>query len=324
MRRVTTETFDLAHVPEPEREEQWEQVLSATHVDLSVRVSPDRPSKPFEASVRRQWIDDLALVDAQCDPCSGTRGKALIKGADIDYVVVLINRGGRESVSQDDTATEMHPGDAIVWDTTRPVRFQVWEPVVKRSLFVPRTALDEVGSRGLGIAGAVLDGTEPATELLTSYLDVLARTVDRLSPAAVAAARNATLDLLSAALQPSQLEEPRSHGGPALRAVVQQWLEQNLGRLDLNPSTIALEHNLSVRSVHRLFEETGETVGSFIRIRRLARARTDLATTLDPIAEISHRWGFYDASHFTRAFRAQYGLAPSHYRADPTVRAAIS
>jgi AraC-like DNA-binding protein len=316
------ETFDLEGLSEVEREGRWEDVLSSTHVDMTVRVSTDRPPRPFRGTVRRQWIDDLALVDAACDPCTGSRGRSRIKDSDLDYIVILINRSGRETVSQDDTATEMRPGDAVVWDSTRPVRFQVWEPVVKRSLFVPRTALDEVGTRALGIVGAVLNGAAPATNLLTTYLDVLARTVDQLAPAAVSAARNATLDLLSAALQPEHVEAPYAHG-PVLRAVVCQWLERNLGRLDLNPSTIAIEHNLSVRSVHRLFEETGETVGSFIRIRRLARARSDLSTSQDSIAEIANRWGFFDASHFSRAFRAQYGIAPSHYRADPTMRTAI-
>jgi AraC family transcriptional activator of tynA and feaB len=322
VRTVTTEDFDLDGVPKADREGRWEEVLSSTHVDLAVRLSADRPARPFRATVRRLWIDDLALVDVTCDPCSGVRGATRIKRADIDYVVVLINRAGRESVCQDDAATQMHPGDAVVWDSTRPGGFRVWEPMAKRSLFVPRSALGETGTRGLGVAGGMLDGGAPATELLTSYLDILARTVSRLSPAAVSAVRNATLDLVSAALQPGQTAAFPGPGVPVLRAVIGQWIEQNLDRVDLSPSAIAIAHNMSLRSVHRLFEETGETVSSFIRIRRLAQARMDLAATDDAITEIAARWRFYDASHFTRAFRAQYGLAPSHYRADPAARTA--
>ena len=30
---------------------------------------------------------------------------------------------------------------------------------------------------------------------------------------------------------------------------------------------------------------------------------------------IAHRWGFFDSSHFHRAFKASYGVSPRDYRA---------
>jgi AraC-like DNA-binding protein len=316
MTRVRSDSFNLDGVPEPDREGRWEEILSSTHVDMAVRVSSDRPDRPFRASVRRLWIDDLALVDAECDPCSGTRGRTRMKGAELDYVVVLINRSGRESVAQDDAAREMRAGDAVVWDSSRPARFQVWEPLVKRSLFIPRTALAEIGIDRLGVVGAVLPGGAPATELLTSYLDVLARTVQQFSATAVAAARNAALQLVMAALEPEPDLTAPAVDAPALRAVIGTWIERNVARHDLTPSAIALAHGVSVRTVHRVFEETGGTVGAFIRNQRLARARTDLARADEPITTIATRWGFSDPSHFTRAFRGRYGCSPSRYRTD--------
>jgi len=32
------------------------------------------------------------------------------------------------------------------------------------------------------------------------------------------------------------------------------------------------------------------------------------------VSEIAFSWGFNSAAHFTRAFRAKYGMAPSEYR----------
>ena len=69
----------------------WQEILSATHLDWTVRVD----HQPFEAWVRRWWIDDLALVDCQCSPCSGTRRRRQIAATDGEFVVVLVNRGGR-------------------------------------------------------------------------------------------------------------------------------------------------------------------------------------------------------------------------------------
>ena len=68
----------------------------------------------------------------------------------------------------------------------------------------------------------------------------------------------------------------------------------------------------------KVFEETGETVCAHIRARRLAMCRRDIeGTTLAnrPISEIAHHWGFEDPSHFSKVFRAAYGMTPSELRA---------
>lgn len=43
-------------------------------------------------------------------------------------------------------------------------------------------------------------------------------------------------------------------------------------------------------------------------------ARADLADRHLPIAAVARRWGFKDPTHFTRRFRAAYGVLPSEWR----------
>ncbi|WP_016880367.1 MULTISPECIES: hypothetical protein [Rhodococcus] len=52
---------------------------------------------------------------------------------DGEFFVVLINRAGRETVTQDDITVNVGPGDAVAWDSTKAARF-VWEKLSKRSL----------------------------------------------------------------------------------------------------------------------------------------------------------------------------------------------
>jgi len=69
--------------------------------------------------------------------------------------------------------------------------------------------------------------------------------------------------------------------------------------------------------VHRVFESDSESLSGYVRARRLARARQELATHRSlPISTIARRLGFTDSSHFTRAFKDRYGLSPREYRAD--------
>ena len=64
-----------------------------------------------------------------------------------------------------------------------------------------------------------------------------------------------------------------------------------------------------MRTVNRVFNATGQTVGEVIRVRRLARAREDLteATALSP--SIAHRWGFSDRATSAAASKRTTALA---------------
>ena len=185
--------------------DQWQAMLSATHLPWSVALPRREHGLPvFEAQVSRWWIDDLALVDCACGPCSGARARRELTHTDGEFIVVLITLVGRETVLQGDAETRLGPGDAVVWDSTRPARFAVHEPLSKRSLLVPRAALDEVNGRAWMTGGAVLDAAAPAMQLLTSYLDTLSIALPRLAATGVRAARNATLELLVGALRAGQ------------------------------------------------------------------------------------------------------------------------
>ncbi|MFB6784621.1 helix-turn-helix domain-containing protein, partial [Streptomyces sp. NPDC056352] len=85
-----------------------------------------------------------------------------------------------------------------------------------------------------------------------------------------------------------------------------------------SPGAIAAAHNISLRSLHRLFQDQDLTVAGWIRARRLERCRRDLADPLlhsRPVRAIAACWGFTDpTTHFSRAFRAAYGMPPGDYR----------
>jgi AraC family transcriptional activator of tynA and feaB len=295
-----------------DRTAQWQEMLSATHLPWSVSVAAAE-DRPFEAWARRWWIDDLALVDCECSPCSGTRQRRHLADTDGEFVVVLMTRSGRETVSQGDVEAAMQPGDAVVWDSTKPARFTVWEPLSKRSLLIPRAALDEVKGRSWTSSGVRLDGGSPATRLLSSYLDTLSVSLPALGPSALAAARNATLELLMGAIRAEGDAPSTPSAQPALRAAMDRYIERHL--LDgVSPHSLATAHGVSIRTVNRIFNAGGETVGEVVRVRRLARAREDLGESDRPVSAIAHRWGFSDAAHFSRSFKARYGTSPTEYR----------
>uniref|UniRef100_UPI0004C754E5 helix-turn-helix domain-containing protein n=1 Tax=Streptomyces sp. NRRL S-31 TaxID=1463898 RepID=UPI0004C754E5 len=105
---------------------------------------------------------------------------------------------------------------------------------------------------------------------------------------------------------------------------IRAYIDQHLTDPDLAPDVIARAHHISVRYLHKLFELEDITVSRWIQQRRLEQCRRDLARREVAgltIAAIAHRWGFTSASHFSRVFRAAYGVSPAEWRNSPGLTA---
>jgi AraC-like DNA-binding protein len=74
--------------------------------------------------------------------------------------------------------------------------------------------------------------------------------------------------------------------------------------------------HMSVRAFERKFQSVFHlTPQKYLRTLRLRMASRALVFTKQPLAEVALRCGFVDQSHFTRAFRHQFGRTPRDYRA---------
>jgi AraC-like DNA-binding protein len=102
-----------------------------------------------------------------------------------------------------------------------------------------------------------------------------------------------------------------------LFSTVMTYVRQHLRDPRMTPRTIATANNISVRLLHNLWAENGESVNDWIIRERLEGARRDLAvpsSLLVTVEVVARRWGFVDPSHFSRRFRQAYGLSPREWR----------
>jgi transcriptional regulator GlxA family with amidase domain len=73
--------------------------------------------------------------------------------------------------------------------------------------------------------------------------------------------------------------------------------------------------NLSPSRMARLFKQhTGRSPARYLHQLRLVRARALLEGTYLSVKEVMARVGLNDPSHFSRDFRREHGLTPSHLR----------
>lgn len=96
------------------------------------------------------------------------------------------------------------------------------------------------------------------------------------------------------------------------RAII--FIETNLYE-PLTVESVANAVSYSYYHFHRYFQAVmGETIGSYIRSRRLTQAAYDLIYSDRKILDIAVSLYFESAESFTRAFRKRYGITPTEYR----------
>lgn len=110
--------------------------------------------------------------------------------------------------------------------------------------------------------------------------------------------------------------QPPLRGGlsPSALRRVRDYVETNL-EFKIEIADLAAIANLSRCHFAFAFKQSvGFAPCGYVRSRRLEQARKLLSQTVFPIVEIALSTGFADQSHFSRCFRASYGVSPLTFR----------
>ena len=301
--------------------EEWTAILAETHVHFDVR-STQRTPNTFYGAVTRQRFGDLALVDCAASPFAARIRNATADECGPPVFGLACVRKGVEQVRERSRELSLAAGDVMLWDGTMPVEIEVIESFVKRTVIFPRERLLAVCPRLEDVGSLPPLGRSASLRLLLRYLDALALELGALDEPGRAVAADAALELLRAAVAPS-VPSSRSAKRAAMCAEVRRYIRAHLQDGALGPESIATAHAMSVRALHALFEDSGESVCGLIRRERLARCHQDLELPNGgSVTEIAFRWGFHDAAHFARVFKAHFELTPSDVRRETLGRAA--
>jgi AraC-like DNA-binding protein len=86
---------------------------------------------------------------------------------------------------------------------------------------------------------------------------------------------------------------------------------------ELSVEAVARAHRISVRYLHKILQPREVTLSAWIRRQRLERIRRDLANPLladRTVSAIAARWGVLDATHVSRALKAEFGRTAAGIR----------
>jgi AraC-like DNA-binding protein len=297
--------------------EAWQLALCRGYRQWEV---PQRLPAEFSALMWQLDLGEMQLVECVCDPCAGRRLPRHFRH-DEPHIGIQITKAGAERFRAADATMSIAPGDLIIWSSDRATEFEVTERLHKVTLMIPWRLLEIRLPGGAIPSSGVLERSSGLTSVLYSHIEALAAQVETLSSEEGAALQRATIELIAAVLT---RRNEAAVSGPSSASLSQQYLMNvqdyifdHLHERDLDLERIAKANRISVRYLHRLFEQTGQSASAWIRRRRLERCRDALA---DPafrgssVAEIACQWGFDDPSHFGRVFKLHLGRSPGRYR----------
>jgi len=296
----------------------WADMVCNTFVQLDC----DAPagSTSIEGAIEADLLATLQLSKVTASPQVVRRTAARIAGASEDFFLVSIQTEGAGLVVQDGRTARLQPGDFALYDSTRPYELRFAGSFQQYVLRLPgptlRTALRDTQA----LTASTVSGQRGAGHLMIGMIQTLAANIDTLASASAAAVAESVTQILIAGLSglPAARTQPVSQLTAYHRSQIKACVRARLRDPALSVAGIAQQMRVSPSTLHRSWVGEACSIAEWIWAQRLDAARRDLC---DPgmaargVSEIAFSWGFNDAAHFSRAFRARFACSARELRA---------
>src|SRR5207248_4405902 len=297
----------------------------ASQLRIAPVVDPTDNPAGCRVALRNSDLGATPVRPFAATPYRVQRTPKLVRRSDPERLSVGMVLHGRGIAGQSGRQASLPPATFTLYDNSHPYTIDL-EPADGASsvqgLIVnfPRTLLPLPPGTVKQVTAVTMPAGPGIGELTSWLLVQLATGMDHYTPAEAARLSTAALDVLATRLARElggdRWVSPESRRRE-LQLRIHAFIQEHLGDPELSPAAIAAANHISLRLLHKLFQEQGQTVAGWIRARRLERCRRDLldpAQAACPVAAVAARWGFRSAIHFSRLFRATYGLPPHEYR----------
>ncbi|MFJ2301417.1 helix-turn-helix domain-containing protein [Streptomyces sp. NPDC087787] len=312
--------FSTETVAPPERFALWEEFSGRSHVRDLLR---SENQNDFRARMRILHLGDLQVSALAMPHLHVVRTSRSVRQFDPEVYQVncAVSGGGRVTTAGRDA--EFHAGQTVLADSSHPMKATLHNPSHGWTSFViqlPRALLPLPEKTVRRLISVPVPGGQGMGGVFHRWVADLHRRAHEFTPADVPTLASVTTDLLvstlSRCLDAEDALSPQARRR-ALGVQIRDFVEQHLDDPGLTPQAVADAHHISLRHLQQLLADDGTSPAAWIRQRRLESCRRDLADprlVMRPIQDIAARWGFTDSAHFSRLFRAAYGMPPSDYR----------
>jgi AraC-like DNA-binding protein len=298
----------------------WSDMVCDTYVQLDCQAPPG--SATIDGSIASAEVGTLSLSQVTATAQLVHRTPAKIARANEDYFLVSIQTTGRGLVAQDGREAHLLPGDFALYDSTRPYTLGFDGDFQQYVLMLPGRVLRTELPGTERLTATLVSGQRGAGHLMINMIRTLAADIETLAPESAVAVADSVTQILIAGLSalPAARRAPLSQLHAYHLERIKACVRARLRDPELTVASVAAELRMSPSTLHRTWGGEACSLADWIWAQRLDAAQRDLC---DPgeagrsVSEIAFSWGFSDAAHFSRAFRARFGRTPREVRPRP-------
>ncbi|HEY3948989.1 helix-turn-helix domain-containing protein [Phenylobacterium sp.] len=310
-------TISTAEAPPAERLDFWHDMVCRTFFRVDCR--PLEPAT-FHGEIATGTAPPIAFSRLRSAPQTVRRDADHVRQTEDEVVLVNLQVAGTGTFVQDGRETVLRPGDFNCLDSTRPCEMSYEGEFEQLVFYMPRSAVDRAMGGTSHVTVAPIRRESSMGSLVSTYIRDLGSRIAALPPATAERLVEVGHALVLTALGEVSGRNARAQewGRPALRQRALHQIEINARDPQFGSAELAAAVGVSLRYLQHLFRDLGETPTGNIWKARLHIAARDL---VDPrlaeagVGQIAFACGFSDVAHFSRRFRAAFGLAPRDYRA---------
>ena len=299
--------------PPEVRLDAWKTAIDRLHIPV-----PEPRHAADEAGFITCKTSPLGLTFARIDgPAMEFSGAYPNQAAAVWFAIIV---SGTAEFIDDRHYSTLKPGDFVYGPTGVPATLRLKEDFQLLFINAPRLAMNARAFLPSSIKSGYIPARTGLQRVFSNMLLSLAENIKDIPAQQLRPVELAITEFLLEILW--QEKSAFGLGGAAgarlahLNRICQQ-IETQLGEPELSLRAIATMSGASPRYLQKLFHSEGKKFSSYLRTRRLERAKQDLANPLHAdlsISDICFRWGFNGAAHFSRCFRSEYGQSPREFR----------
>lgn len=304
----TIEQFNTFDVAPEMRRRYWNELAERRFAGSQV----DAAYSEFSGQMWSWNLGELGMLRPRTNPCRVTRTPL---HNDEQRLILHLQCRGIGEYNQSGASTRLESGDAVLCSADDPYVIDLSRHETMVAEF-PRHLLE---SQIDGLDDRLvtrLTGTSPSMRILHDFMLSLWQQGYREEhhDGWEGEVGSVFANLLAMALRGADYEDAKQ-GEPALAQRVRAIVDARLQDQQFTVTSIALDCDISVRAVQKIFAAMGTTPSAYIQERRLVRAAEKLVTHPEAtITQIAFDHGFNDSAYFARCFRRRNGVTPREFR----------
>jgi len=311
---MTNRLWSTTDKPDRDHFAYWREAVCEAVLNVATENPADKDA--FSGTIRCADYGALRFASFASSPHQVVRRNAHIARSQNDHYLISLQRSGTSQMQQCGRSCELQAGDIGIVDGARPFSVLFPQEVDRIVAVIPSTMLNSrapwLRDRPIGLMAR----NHGLHDVLRTYIERLAGP-DCQSPAEAELLADNLCNLVALLSARSGEETARAQDRIADLDRMFAFLRRHLSDPDLSPQRLADHMKMSVRTVHKRFEQADVTFRQWLLEQRLEACRrtlTDPRCRTMTVAQIAFGTGFNDLSHFTKAFNARFGAPPGQYR----------